>query len=221
MRVSRHLLNDLKPLTGNETIGEILDIMEELKYAHLPVVDNEKLYLGVLCEDDLLEVSEENQRLSDHMRLLKAYSINEGSDIFDAIKTIGEGNLTLLPVIGEKGVYVGYISAVELLQDLGRSLTFSEPGSVVVLRLSSRDYQLAQVAQIVESDDARIIGVHLNQDKENNELLLCLKINQMDLSRIVKSFERYNYNIVEVFHQSLFEDSLEDRYESFIKYLNT
>lgn len=211
----------MKPLTGNETIGEILDIMEELKYAHLPVVDNEKLYLGVLCEDDLLEVSEENQRLSDHMRLLKAYSINEGSDIFDAIKTIGEGNLTLLPVIGEKGVYVGYISAVELLQDLGRSLTFSEPGSVVVLRLSSRDYQLAQVAQIVESDDARIIGVHLNQDKENNELLLCLKINQMDLSRIVKSFERYNYNIVEVFHQSLFEDSLEDRYESFIKYLNT
>ena len=141
--------------------------------------------------------------------------------MFDAIRIIGEGNLSLLPVVDEENHYLGYISAVELLQDIGREITFTEPGSVVVLKVAVRDYQLAQIVQIVESEEARIIGFHLASDEESGQLLICLKINQTDLTRILKSLERYNYNIVEVFHKSMFSDSVADRYQSFMKYLNT
>lgn len=220
MKVEKHLLNDLKPLNQNEKVVDILDAMEELKFTHLPVVDDERLYLGVICEDDLLEVSNEEDVLTKHLRLLKAYRIGVDADMFEAIRVIGEGNLSLLPVVDADNNYRGYISTSELLQDVGRELTFKEPGGVLVLSVPVRDYQLTQIAQIVESEDAKIIGFHLAEDKENEKLLVCIKINQTDLGRIVKSFERYNYNIVEVFHQSLFDDSLEDRYQSFMKYLN-
>ena len=66
MKVEKHLLNDLKPLYQDEKVGDILDIMEELKFSHLPVVDEERLYLGMICEDDLLEVSEEAEPISKH-----------------------------------------------------------------------------------------------------------------------------------------------------------
>ena len=220
MKVEKHLLNDLKPLNQSEKVVDILDTMEELKFSHLPVVDDDRLYLGVICEDDLLEVADEDQALSKNLRFLKSYSVNVNADMFEAIRVIGEGNLSLLPVVDNENRYRGYIASTELLQDVGRELTFKEPGGVLVLSVPVRDYQLAQIAQIVESEDAKIIGFHLSQNKENDKLLVSIKINQIDLGRIVKSFERYNYNIIEVFHQSLFDDSLEDRYESFMKYLN-
>lgn len=220
MKVEKHLLNDLQPLRQSEKVVDILDTMEELKFTHLPVVDDDRLYLGVVCEDDLLEVGNEEDSLSKHARLLKAYSISINADMFEAIRLIGEGNLSLLPVVDDAKMYRGYISAAELLQDVGRELTFKEPGGVLVLRVPVRDYQLGQIAQIVESEEAKIIGFHLSEDLDTENLLVSLKINQLDLDRIIKSFERYNYNIVEVFHQSMFDDSMEDRYQSFMKYLN-
>ncbi len=221
MKVDNHLLNDLKPLADTDQVGVILDAMEELKFSHLPVVDQDRIYLGVVCEDDLLEVSEDGDTLGKHSHLLKSYSVARESNLFDAIKIIGEGNLSLLPVINQDKKYIGYLSTAEVLQDLGRDLTFSEAGGVIVLKIPVRDYQLTQIAQIVESEDARIIGVHLANASDPDELIVCLKTNQPDLSRIIKSFERYNYVITEVFHQSIFDESVADRYEAFMKYINT
>lgn len=221
MKVDNHLLNDLKPLADTDQVGVILDTMEELKFSHLPVVDQERIYLGVVCEDDLLEVSEESDTLGKHSHLLKPYYVARKASLFDAIKIIGEGNLSLLPVVNEDNKYVGYLSTNEVIQDLGRDQTFSAEGGVLILKVSVRDYQLTQIAQIVESEDARIIGLHLVNSTDTEELIVCLKINQIDLSRIIKSFERYNYSIVEVFHQSIFDENVADRYEAFMKYINT
>ncbi len=221
MKVDNHLLNDLKPLADTDQVGVILDTMEELKFSHLPVVDQDRIYLGVVCEDDLLEVSEEGDTLGKHSHLLKSFSVDQKANLFDAIKIIGEGNLSLLPVVNEDKRYVGYLSTSEVIQDLGRDLTFSADGGVIVLKVPVRDYQLTQIAQIVESEDARITGLHMSNSSDSDHISICLKINQTDLSRIIKSFERYNYIIVEVFHESIFDENVADRYEAFMKYINT
>lgn len=221
MKVSAHMLNDIKPFALNETVRNLLDVMEELKYTQLPIVDEDRTYLGLACEDDLIELENEDQAIGDILRLLKPYSVRESGNLFSAIRVIGEGNLSLLPVIDDQNQYRGYIASVDILQDMGRELTFTEPGSIMVLRIPPRDYHLSQIAQIVESEDALILGLHLTSDSETGQLLVCLKINQLDLSRILSSFERYNYVVVEVFHQSLFDDGLQDRFQAFMKYLNT
>lgn len=220
MNVSKFLLNDIKPLLPSSNVGEVLDLMEELKFSHLAVVDEDKKYLGLISEDDLLEVDDDSSNLNGHTRYFKPYFTLATSNLFEAIKTIGEGNLSLLPVIKDDGRYLGYLSPLELMQDLGRQLTFTEQGSVLILEIPTRDYQLSQIAQIIESEDARIIGFHLTQSSENDVLQLALKLNQKDLSRILQAFERYSYNVVDVFHESLFDDTIADRYESLMKYLN-
>lgn len=221
MKVSAHMLNDIKPFALSETVENLLDVMEELKYTHLPLVDDQQRYVGLVCEDDLLEIESADKEIGTYLRIVKPYSISELSNLFNAIRIIGEGNLTLLPVTDEKNVYRGYIPAVDILQDMGRELSYTEPGSIMILRIPGRDYQLTQIAQIVESEDARIMGLHMINDSESDQLLVCLKINQLDLSRILSSFERYNYVVTDVFHQSIFDDGLEDRFQAFMKYLNT
>lgn len=220
MNIGRHLLNDIKPLGLTDKISDILDQMEELKFSQLAVVDDDQYYLGLIDEDDALEIENETGELGQHARYLKPYSIALGSNLFEAIKVIGEGQLSLLPVVDEDHIYKGYLSPLELMQDLGRQMTFVESGSVLVLEIPTRDYQLSQISQIIESDDARIIGFHLTASSSSDELYLALKINQKDLGRILKSLERYSYKVVEVFHESLFDDTLDDRYQALMKYLN-
>ncbi len=217
----KHLLNDLRPLLLEERVADVLDTMEELKFSHLPIVDEERIYLGVIAEDDLLEVENEQDTLHHHQQKVEGYSVNEAAHGFDAIKIMGEGNLTLLPVVDDDNRYRGYISASELLQDIGGGLTFASPGGMLVLKLDARDFHLSQIAQIVESEDARILGFHTVADENPSLVLLCLKIDQMDLSRVLKSFERYNYSVAAVFHQSVLGDSYEERFDALLKYLNT
>lgn len=218
MRVSDHILNDFKPLGIEEEAGAVLEAMEELKCSHLPVLHEGK-YLGLISEDDLLDVENTADSLERHLKVLKPYSARENTHIYEAIRTIGRGNLTCLPVLNEEDEYMGYVSPQELMWDLGQQITFVETGGVVVLRVAVRDYHISQIAQIVESEDALILGLQLRSDGADY-LKLALKINQRDLSRIVKSFERYNYQVLELYHESLFDDTASDRLEGLIKYLN-
>jgi CBS domain-containing protein len=220
MKVQDNILNDIQPLQVEAGISEILDIMEELKYGHLPVVNPERHYLGLVCEDDLLEADGSDDRLSQHLRFLHPYAIDAEANLFEALRVVGQGNLSLLPVVNKAGEYQGYLSPLELIQDMGRQLTFTESGSVLVLEIPTRDYQLSQISQIIESEDARIIGFHLTAAEAPDNLNLSLKINQPDLSRILQSLERYNYKVLMVFHESMIDDGMADRYASFMNYLN-
>lgn len=218
MRVGDHILNDFKALNLGEQVGDLLALMEELKCNHLPIVDEGK-YLGLISEDDLLDVENPEDRLQSHLKVIKPYQIDPEQHLYEAVKTFGEGDLSILPVVDDKAHYLGYIAPNELMWDLGQQLGFVERGSVVVLRVAIRDYHISQIAQIVESEDALILGLQLRSDSQDF-IRVALKINQIDLSRIVKSFERYSYEIVELYHQSLFDDTAQDRYEGLMKYLN-
>lgn len=221
MKVENHLLNDIKPLRLSDSIESILDVMEELKFSHLPVVDDEKSYLGTISEDDLLEVERETDLLEQHKRQICSFSMPATAHLYDAVSMLSRGKLSILPVVDADNKYRGYLSAVELMQDIGAEISFSEPGGVIVLQVMHRDYHLTQISQIVESEDARILGLHIARDVEDELMNLWLKIDQTDLSRIIRSLERYEYKILEVFHNSLFDDNVSDRYEAFMKYLNT
>ncbi len=219
MRTVDYLLNDLKPLDTTAEVAATLSLMEELKVAHLPVV-HEQEYVGLIGEDNLLDIDAPEASLEEHLPMLKPYQIGPEDHLYDAVGQIAKGGLTLLPVVSAEKSYLGYLSPVEILQDWGRQITFSEPGSMLVLRIAVRDYHLSQLAQIVESEDARIVGFQMNSDGPEH-LRLSLKINEQDCSRIIKSLERYEYQILEVYHQSLFDDSGANRYEALMRYLNT
>lgn len=218
MRVDEHILNDFSALDITERVADLLLSMEELKINHLPI-EHEGLYLGLISEDDLLDVENVEDSLEKHLKVLKPYSISAGDHIYAAIKTIAEGNLTCLPVLDPDKKYIGYLSPQELVFDLGRQVSYNELGSVIVLRVAIRDYFISKISQIVESEDALILGLQLRQES-NDYIRVALKINQQDLSRIVKSFERFEYEVLEVYHQALFDEDATDPFEALVKYLN-
>ena len=68
--------------------------------------------------------------------------------------------------------------------------------SLIILEIPLKDYLLTEIARIVESNNAHIIALSVFPISGNSELLVSLKLNISDLSTVLRSFERFNYNVV-------------------------
>ena len=131
-----------------------------------------------------------------------------------------ENNITALPVLDDNDQYLGVIGQEQIVKALRKITNASEPGGVIVLGLNIRDYSMVQVAQIVESEGAKILSAYTSTQENSLKMDLILKINKSDLSPLIASFDRFNYEIKASFHESAHEEDLQSRYEQFLKYLN-
>ena len=60
--------------------------------------------------------------------------------------------------------------------------------------------------------------MQINPNSKN--VFVDIIINQKNLTRIIKSLNRFNWNVIETYDTSLI-DNLDNRFDSFLRYLNT
>ena len=86
--------------------------------------------------------------------------------------------------------------------------------------MSKSDYSMAQIGQIVESNDAKILSSYIMSSSDSTNIEVTLKINTLELDRIIRTFERYDYVIKASFQKSRYGEDLQFRYDALINYLN-
>lgn len=213
------ILDLIKPVHSDQTIQEVLELMDEHKVAHLPWIDDEE-YHGVISEEACLNILDEQLTIKKSGVVPIAVMIHESQHIFDAIQLFNDYKLSILPVMDAEDEYVGYLNPVEVIQNMGGMLSISTPGSVLVLRVNNNDFHLSRIAQIVESGDALVLMFYLTADPNSTQLEITIKLNRTDLSAIIQTFERYDFEVVARYHQSESELDLKFRYDNLMKYLN-
>jgi hypothetical protein len=125
----------------------------------------------------------------------------------------------LIPVLDAEKRYQGSILPSDLLIFFSQSLSADSPGGVIVLEVSESDYSLTEIANIVESNDAKVLHVLLNNKANNSRLQVIVKVNAMNIGAILKTFERYNYTVDAFFGQDISQEDLKEHYESLMNYL--
>jgi hypothetical protein len=55
---------------------------------------------------------------------------------------------------------------------------------------------------------------------DSNKLEVTLKINQIELASIIRTFERYDYTIKASYQKSRTDDDVQFKYDALINYLN-
>ncbi|MCE1200108.1 MAG: hypothetical protein LWW85_14155 [Marinilabiliales bacterium] len=111
--------------------------------------------------------------------------------------------------------------------DLGNRLISlfapNEPGGILELQMCEKDYSLSQITQIIEGNDARILSLYTWKPVETTtELIVTIKLNQVDLSAIIQTLTRYNYDIRATFmDQTPLKGLIDDRFDQFMRYINT
>jgi CBS domain-containing protein len=217
--IAKDLITDeIPPLKHTDTGETALKWMDEFKVSHLPVLKNDN-FVGLVSESDILDkldLEETLDKLFDH--LPRPY-VKENAHFYEVLYKISEHKISVIPILREDETYVGCTSIFHLMILISNTGSIKETGGILVLEVNQIDYSLAQIAQIVESNNARILSSFIMSTPDSTKLEVTLKINQIELDRIIRTFERYDYTISASYQKSQFDEDLQLRYDGLLNFL--
>ena len=219
--LAKKLISDIVPaLKTSDTGLKALSWMEIFRVSHLPIVNN-KEFLGLISDTDIYDLNMADEPIGNHNLSLFSPYVTAYQHIYEVIEIVSRLNLTIVPVL-EKKKFLGLITLNDLIKYFAGLLSVNNPGALIVLELNQNDYSLSEISQIIESNDARILSIYTRSPAESMKMEVIIKVNRTDISSIVQTFERFDYSIKASFMDDDELDSLYDnRYESFMRYLNT
>jgi predicted transcriptional regulator len=195
-----------------------LQLMDDYDVQHLPVIAEDK-YVGLVAKSDLVDLSEE-QTLASETALIHNYSVKGEEHFLAALKLASDKEISLVPVINEQSELLGVIPVAELLQYLSNFLGNNEPGGVIVLEISKRNFSFGEISRLVETNDALITQCNTFTEPETGLVIITLKINKIEVSAIVATFQRYEYIVRYYFGEENYANELKDNYNHLLAYLN-
>jgi acetoin utilization protein AcuB len=218
MRAINLITEEIPPLTHSDTGEKALNWMEEFKVSHLPVLKNGN-FVGVVSEADILDKMDLDKTLDELFQHLPRPYVLTSDHIYQVLSRISELKLTVIPILDENEKYVGCTSAQHLMMLIANTGSIKENGGILVLEMAASDYSMAQIAQIVESNDAKILSAYIMSSENSTNIEVTLKINKIELDRIIRTFERYDYIIKASFQKGQFQDDMQFRYDALMNYL--
>ncbi|MCY7362788.1 MAG: CBS domain-containing protein [Ignavibacteria bacterium] len=219
MKAAELIIHTIPTLTNTDKSSAVLKLMNEFHTTHLPVLD-EKKFLGLVSEEDLLNINKPDESIGSFNLKLTTPFIHDYEHIFEVLKVASVLHLKIIPVTDKDNNYLGSITSDALLYYLAHETDLLEPGGIIVLQMAVSDYTLTEVARIIESNSTRILSVFANTNADNNMMELTIKVNTPNLQVIIQALQRFNYIVKDSYQEPEFYDDLKDRYDSLMNYLN-
>lgn len=219
--VAIDLISDIIPsLKTSDTGQTALNWMEIFRISHLPIVNNLD-FLGLISDSDIYDMNRPEEPIGNHeLTLLKPYA-KVDQHLFEVIGLAARLKLTVIPVLDNNNHYKGVITTNDLIRHMAGISSIDQPGGIIVLEMTERDYSLTQIAQIIESNNIKVLSMYITSQADSTHLEVTLKVNETDLLAVIRTFERYNYDVKTWITTS---DSLDrfysERFDLLMKYLN-
>ncbi|NOY36967.1 MAG: CBS domain-containing protein [Chlorobi bacterium] len=219
--LAKELISEIVPaLRTSDTGQKALNWMEVFRVSHLPIVNN-KEFLGLISDTDIYDLNMVDEPIGNHKLSLFSPYVFDDQHIYEVIEITARLKLTVVPVLDRKNRYLGLITMNNLITYFADLTALNNPGAIIALELHQNDYSLSQIAQIFESNDARILSFYIRSHEDSMKMELVIKVNVTDLSGILQTLDRYDYMVKASFMEEDKLDSLyASRYEEFMKYLN-
>jgi CBS domain-containing protein len=219
--VAKDLISEVIPSLKTSDLGQTaLNWMEIFRVSHLPIVNNQD-FLGLISDTDIYDMNQPEEPIGNHaLTLFKPYVDGE-QHIFEVIGLASRLKLSVVPVLDSNNHFMGVITTSDLIRHLAGISSMDQPGSIIVLELIERDYSLSQIAQIVESNNVKVLSMYITSPPESTKLEVTLKVNTSDLISVIRTFERYNYEVKTwVSNSDSMDRFYSERFDHLMKYLN-
>lgn len=215
--LTRDLISHSIPyLHLDDKVFHALQLMNDYHVAHLPIVAEDK-FIGIISEEQLLHSHEDN--------LLEDLLISDGGTFVQAnehflraIQIAVQNKLSIVPVIDENHI-LGIVTYKDLLRNASDFMSLNDPGGLIVLEIVGKDYSINELNRIVESNDAQITQLNSFTDPETGVMQVTIRINKVEISDIISTLQRYEYNIKYYFGEELYENELRSNYDNLMHYL--
>jgi CBS domain-containing protein len=218
MLVSDIIQTSVPVLHYTDTVEDAIALLQDNNMQHLAVMNNEN-YEGLLSMDELFSLSG-----TDNVAALAAkfihVSILENQHFLTALKLIAEYGVTVLPVLSTGKEYLGVATETMLLQTLATFLNVEVPGGVFVIEMPREKFSMGEICRLVETNDAFVTQVNTHTDHLSGMLIVTFKINKTEVSDVLATLQRYEYNVKYFFGEEHYENTLKENFENLMAYLN-
>ncbi|MFA5818290.1 MAG: CBS domain-containing protein [Bacteroidales bacterium] len=219
--VAKDLISEVIPSLKTSDLGQTaLNWMEIFRISHLPIVNNQD-FLGLISDTDIYDMNKPEEPIGNHdLTLFKPY-VDAEQHIFEVIGLASRLKLSVVPVLDNNNHFKGVITTSDLIRHIAGLSSMDQPGGIIVLELIERDYSLSQIAQIVESNNVKVLSMYITSPPGSTKLEVTLKVNTRDLVSVIRTFERYNYEVKTwVTNNDSMDRFYSERFDLLMKYLN-
>lgn len=215
--LSEYINNDFKPFSSTEVVGVIQDFFADSTFSHFPVLDN-GVYLGCISAVDA-ETFESEKTAHDYRYALEGFFVRTTMIWLDVLEVFARNNANLVPILDENNKYIGYYEITDVIKFLNETPFLKETGGIIVVEKTANDYSMSQIAQIVESNNGKLLGIFVSAATAE-KVQITIKTTLGGINEIIQTFRRYNYDIISEHHEDHYLNNLKERSEYLDKYLN-
>ncbi|ASO05897.1 CBS domain protein [Arenibacter algicola] len=217
MNIQNNIIATLPIFKVGDPLKKVIKFFNESTYSHVAVVEG-NVFIGVLDENDL-DNYEKDKKIEDYRYTLETFFVHKETSWLDVLEIFSKNEANLLPVLDNDGLVLGYYDLIDIVDEFIDTPFFTEPGGILVLAKGLKDYSFSEIAQIVESNNVKLIGGFIT-DIRNDVIQITIKIGTTHLNEIIQSFRRYNYTILYGNNDDQFIEDLKQRSDYLDKYLN-
>ena len=218
--LTRDLINNNIPrLQLQDSVGKALQLINDFRVSHLPVVADEK-FLGLVSEDDLLDIEDEKLPVEFLQDTFMQAAVKGNVHFLNAVNNSIQHDTTVVPVISNENEFEGVITIPELLKMLGNFSGANEIGGIVVLEMERSRFAISEISRIVEGNDCTILHLNTTTDAVSGMLTVTLHINRREIASVVATFERYEYTVIYSYGNERSEDEVSTNYHNLMNWLN-
>ena len=216
-----NLISDIVPsIRSSEKGQKALNLMDVFRISHIPVV-NDSSYLGLISDKLIYDLDLLDKPIEPELGKLNTSHVHTNQHIFEVAIVMYKLKLSVVGVLDAEHKYLGTITLYDLARRFAKLFSLQEIGGVIVLEVNVNNYSLSHISQIVESNDTKILSTFLNRNPGLQTMEVILKLDKEDLSSVIQTFMRYDYNVKTVYlDNTMLNDLYKNRFDQFMKFMN-
>ncbi|WP_088323682.1 CBS domain-containing protein [Polaribacter tangerinus] len=217
MEITAQILNEIKPLKQSNSLEDAKELFANYPITHFPMVENHR-FLGCFAEQDIQTLEESNSLITNYNHLLNVFFTDEKASILEVLKIFADNDTNILPVLDATKNYKGYYDLNDILDLFATSPFLAENSETILVEKLETDFSMSEIAQIIESNNSKVLGIYVSEKKENT-VQITIKTITKDVQEIVHSFRRYDYKIISSHEDDVYLEDLKNRSQYLQKYL--
>ena len=215
--LSSYINNEIKPLKNTDSIADAQDLFLDFPYSHFPVTED-GVYIGCVNKESV-DLLNSDGIINDSRFHFERFFVRNNTIWLDVLEIFAKNDSNIIPVLDEKNTYLGYYELEDVIRFFHETPFLKEEGGIIVVEKESDKFSMSQVAQIVESNNSKILGLFISTIS-GNKVEITIKISQSGLNDIIQTFRRFEYEIISEHQEDSYLNSLKERSDYLDKYLN-
>tara|TARA_R110000868_G_scaffold52221_4_gene165267 strand:- start:57916 stop:58572 length:657 start_codon:yes stop_codon:yes gene_type:complete len=217
MYIQSHLISTIPVFKLEDSMKKVVRFFKGTTFSHVAITEDDK-FLGVIAENDMTEF-DATKTINDFRYNLESFFVHQETSWLDVLEAFARNETNIIPVVDENTHVIGYYNLNDIVGVFIDTPFFTDPGGILVVSKGVKDYSFSEIAQIVESNNTKLLGGFIT-DMKNDVVEITIKIGTTNLNEVIQTFRRYNYTILFGNNDDQFLEDLKQRSDYLDKYLN-